>query len=310
MAVLTRRNLLAGAAALPLSISSISLLAAAKQPTIRRVLWAANVRSKPLDERIQAAMAGGFTHMSLFPIDIKSWESQGTPLKQIKARLDAAGLKILAIDPYTQWAPRWALPEGYGADYLSFVNFSEADVFRMADGLEAETINCVEPFGVKYETSELIDALGRHTEQAQKRGLKVTLEFMPISGIFDLKPAWEVVKAVNSPTLGLTFDTWHYFRSKPDDALLRTIPGEKIFEIQLADAKQALRGTNLVEDLLRYRMLPGEGEFDIKGVVSTLRDIGAYRSVGPEVFADAMDALPAIEAGRKCGVSLTKFISI
>ncbi|MDX2266199.1 MAG: sugar phosphate isomerase/epimerase family protein [Hyphomicrobiales bacterium] len=268
------------------------------------------MRSKALDERIEAAKAGNFTHVSLFPIDIKNWEGQGVTLKQIKAKLDAAALKVLAIDPYTQWAPRWALPDGYGADYLSFVNFSDGEVFRMAEALEAEAINYVEPFGVKYETSELIDALGLYAESAGKRGFRVTLEFMPISGIFDLNPAWEIVKAVNSPALGLTFDTWHYFRSKPDDALLRTIPGEKIFEVQLADAKQALRGANLVEDLLRYRMLPGEGEFDIKGVVSILRDIGAYRSVGPEVFADAMDALPAIEAGRKCGDSLTKFTSI
>ena len=38
--------------------------AAAAAP--RRVLWAANVRSKPLAERFDAARAGGFTHMSMF----------------------------------------------------------------------------------------------------------------------------------------------------------------------------------------------------------------------------------------------------
>jgi hypothetical protein len=47
------------------------------QTAIRRVLWAANVRTKPLAERIEAAKIGGFTHMSMFPIDYKSMLDQG-----------------------------------------------------------------------------------------------------------------------------------------------------------------------------------------------------------------------------------------
>ena len=35
----------------------------------RRVLWAANVRTKSLDDRLVAAQASGFDAMSVFPID-------------------------------------------------------------------------------------------------------------------------------------------------------------------------------------------------------------------------------------------------
>ncbi len=47
--------------------------------------------------------------------------------------------------------------------------------------------------------------------------------------------------------------------------------------------------------------------FDIKGVTDTLKRIGAYKSVGPEIFSDAMDALDATEAGRKAGASLDRW---
>jgi hypothetical protein len=43
----------------------------------RRVLWAANVRTKPFLERIAAAQEGGFTHMSVFPSTIGCGSNKG-----------------------------------------------------------------------------------------------------------------------------------------------------------------------------------------------------------------------------------------
>jgi sugar phosphate isomerase/epimerase len=125
----------------------------------------------------------------------------------------------------------------------------------------------------------------------------------------DLAAAWRIVQPLGAEGVRLTFDTWHYFRSKPDAALLASIPADRIGEIQLADADRALRGKDLTEDLLRFRKLPGEGELDLKSVTDVLKRIGAWRSVGPEVFADAMDALPAGEAGTRSGQSLDRFLA-
>jgi sugar phosphate isomerase/epimerase len=130
---------------------------------------------------------------------------------------------------------------------------------------------------------------------------------MPISSIVDLQAGWNIVRSADRANAGLCFDTWHFFRSNPDFELLSQVPGEKVFEIQLADALQALQAPTLVEDLLRFRRLPGEGEFDIVRATTALKRIGAWRSVGPEVFADAMDALSAAEAGARCGRSLDRW---
>lgn len=308
----SRRSALAGAAALGAAlltgcaVSSPEKSAASASP--RRVLWAANVRNKSLPDRLRAALAGGFTHMSVFPIDYASWRKQGMSSQQFRQSIHAAGVRVLAIDPFVQWVPNFAVPAGYPADYRSFVDFNEMQILEMAQELEAEAINCVEGLGQAYPQAVLIERFGAFADRAKARGLRVTLEFMPISSILDLATAWPIIKGADRSNAGLCFDTWHYFRSKADDALLQTIPGNKIFEVQLADALNKLQGKDLTEDLLRFRRLPGDGELPIARIVPILKQIGAWRSVGPEVFADSMDALSAVEAGTQAGRSLTRWL--
>jgi sugar phosphate isomerase/epimerase len=275
---------------------------------VRKVLWAANVRNKPLAERFEAARVGGFTHMSMFPIDYQQLLSQGQSHESIKRMVRASGIGFVACDPFTKWVPRWAMPAGYPDSYKQFVDYDADYMFRMADTLGADTINCVEPFGTKYSTEELANALGAFSERAAKNGIKTALEFMPISGIADLRAGWDVVSRVNSKNVGLTFDTWHYYRSTPNAQLLAQIPIEKIFEVQLADALAQIQGGDLITDLLQFRLAPGDGSFDIKSLLEIIRKKGSIQSIGPEVFAKAFDDMTAVDAGRKAGASLARWL--
>jgi sugar phosphate isomerase/epimerase len=305
--MMTRRQVLAtGAAAV--AAGTITSASAQRIEPMRKVLWAANVRNKPFAERLQAAQAGGFTHMSVFPIDWRMWTTQGGLTRDnMRGALKDAGIKVLAIDPFVQWTPGFKIPDGYPPDYKGFIDFSADDILRIADDLEAEAVNCVEGLNQTHEQPALVDALGAFADRAKQNGLRITFEFMPISSVPDLAAGWALVNGVNRDNAGLCFDTWHYYRSTPNPALLATLPGEKVFEVQLADALQKLQAETLTEDLLRFRKIPGEGELDIASVSSSLKKIGAWNSVGPEVFADAMDAMTAVDAGAKCGAALTKF---
>lgn len=278
-------------------------------PEVRRVLWAAAVRTKSLDDRLVAAQAGGFTHMSVFPIDWQVWRDSGLSGAEIRARLRQAGIQVLAIDPFVQWTPGFVMPPDYPADYRSFIAFAEEEILRIAEEAEAETINCVEGLGEPHTPAALIDAFGAFADRADARGLRVTLEFMPISSLPDLGAGWDIVSKVDRRNAGLCFDTWHFHRSRPDLGLLASLPGEKIFEVQLADALKELQAPTLTEDLLRFRRLPGEGELDLAAATDTLKRIGAWRSVGPEVFADSMDGLGAEEVGRRCGEALDTWLA-
>lgn len=247
--------------------------------------------------------------MSVFPIDYRGWVANGLTPAAMRQRLRETGIKILAIDPFVQWVPGFAIPAGYPAENRGFIDFSEAEVLSIAAELEAEAINCVEGLGQRHETSVLIDAFGSFADRAGARGLRVTLEFMPISSITDLAAGWAIVSGANRRNGGLCFDSWHFYRSNPDLALLAAIPARKIFEVQLADGLNPMEGKDLLDDLLHYRRLPGEGSFDIARAVALLKRHGAWKSVGPEVFADAMDRLEALEVGRQCGANLNQWNS-
>jgi sugar phosphate isomerase/epimerase len=309
---LTRRSILVASSVLTLGACAQTGMSGASNSSTavgqRKVLWAANVRSKSLAERLTAAQVGGFTHMSVFPIDYRGWRSQGMSAMQIRQQIRVAGIRVLAVDPFVQWVPNFQIPSAYPADYRGFIDFSEAQILEIAQELEAEAINCVEGLGQPYPRDVLVERFGSFADRAKARGLRVTLEFMPISSIQDLSAGWAIVQGANRSNAGLCFDTWHYFRSKPDDALLQTIPGERIFEVQLADALVKLQGKDLTDDLLRFRRLPGQGELPIARIVPILKRMGAWKSVGPEVFADAMDALSAQEAGRQAGQSLAQWL--
>lgn len=292
-----------------LGVGLAAAVPAVAQTAPRRVLWAASVRTKPFDARLDAAAANGFTHMSMFPIDYRMLLDSGMTDAAIGQRIRTSGIQVHVCDPFVQWVPNFAIPAGYPPDYVAFIAHDEAFLYRMANAVGAEAVNCVEGLGQQYEPAALSDALGEFALRARRQGLRTAFEFMPISSVPDLAAGWRLVEPLASAGVGLTFDTWHYFRSRPDGALLSRIPADRILEVQLADATLALRGANLTEDLLRYRLLPGDGEFDIAGVVAQLKRMGARRSVGPEVFSDTMDALDTPQAARLAARSLDRWLS-
>ncbi|WKN44822.1 sugar phosphate isomerase/epimerase family protein [Tunicatimonas pelagia] len=272
------------------------------------LLWAANVRSKSFEERLEAARAGGYTQMSVFPIDIQHWEAQGKTIDELKRMCEAAGVKITVLDPFTRWLPRWQVPPEMSRSDADFVRFDEDEFFRIARELEVESMTIIETFGTKYSLHELVAHASVVADKARDAGIKVHIEFMPFSGIPDLETAWQIVQQANRDNLGIVLDTWHYYRGNVNDSLLAAIPGDKIFRVQVADATQELQGGDLFTDLMHYRMLPGKGDFPLIESLSILKKTGGLTSVGPELFSDKMDMLPAKEVGKRTARELRQLM--
>jgi sugar phosphate isomerase/epimerase len=200
--MIDRRNvILSGGAALLASacapVNGPASKTAGPAPT-RRVLWAANVRTKSLADRLIAARAGNFTHMSIFPIDWQSWRNSGLSVDVMRGMIREAGVKVLAIDPFVQWIPGFAIPDSYPPQNRGFIQFDEAAILRIADEAQAEAINCVEGLGQAHPQALLVDAFGSFADRAGQRGLRVTLEFMPISSITGLREGWAIVDGIIS----------------------------------------------------------------------------------------------------------------
>ena len=77
--------------------------------------------------------------------------------------------------------------------------------------------------------------------------------------------------------------------------------------VQLNDGPLAPE-TDLVEATLHERRLPGDGEFDLTGLVSVLDAIGADAPYGVEVFSDELHALSPADAAQRAAIATRRVI--
>ena len=163
-------------------------------------------------------------------------------------------------------------------------------------------------FGGDWGVNDAAESFAGLCDRAGEHGLVVHLEFLPWSKIPDVATAWEVVRRAGRANGGIAVDSWHFFRSGADAETLRDVPGTSVLGIQLDDGPVEAEA-NLIEATLHERRLPGEGEFDLAGLVGILRDMGAHAPVGVEVFSDELHALAPAEAARRAGDATRRILT-
>ena len=107
--------------------------------------------------------------------------------------------------------------------------------------------------------------------------------------IADYDDAWNLVKMVDHPNLGVVLDTFHMFaRGNTLDTLREDIPVEKIALVQVADAPKMQM--DILQYSRHYRCFPGQGDFPVIDFVKTLKDKGYDDYLSHEVFNDEFRA--------------------
>jgi sugar phosphate isomerase/epimerase len=265
------------------------------------VLWAGTVGlESALDARIEAAVAAGFSRVSISPLDVERAAEQGISAADVGRRFRDRGLGVV-MDPVMNWYSGTTLPQS------RFGRFSTAEALRMCADVEVVSLSAIGNPGAGGSVASLAEAFGCLCDQAADFGAQVHLEFMPASAIKDVGAAWAIVEAAGRPNGGLVFDTWHFFRGNPDYAALRQVPGERIFAVQIDDAYAEVRGS-MREDTF-HRLLPGKGDLDLATVVRELDAIGGLSWVGPEVMSPELEAMPAVDAATLAGGLVRELIS-
>ncbi|MCW2613429.1 MAG: Xylose isomerase protein barrel [Frankiales bacterium] len=262
-------------------------------PDIGWVLWSGTVGlESPVPARIEAAQAAGFSRLSVSPLDVARAAEQGTPPRDLGQQIRGAGLEIV-MDPVMNW---------YGGDPPAgsrFGRFSTEEALRMSEALEVVTMTAIGQPPAKARDVDVAEAFGVLCDRAADIGAQVHLEFIPMTEVADLATAWAIVQAADRANGGILFDTWHFFRGRPDYDVLRSVPGERIFAVQIDDALAEPRA-DLREDTLN-RLLPGDGDFDLPRVVAELHRTGGLRWVGPEVISPVLAAMSPVGAAQLAG---------
>lgn len=122
-------------------------------------------------------------------------------------------------------------------------------------------------------------------ERAANRGLRVGYEALAWGRhIYDHRDAWEIVRRADHPNIGLILDSFHTLARKIDVNSIRSIPGDRIFIVQLADAP--LIDMDLLYWSRHFRNMPGEGDLAVTPFMQAIAATGYDGYLSLEIFND------------------------
>ncbi len=115
------------------------------------------------------------------------------------------------------------------------------------------------------------DMFARFCELARSCGLRVALEFYPVSQVRSLAEALELVSLINLPgEVGINADLLHLIRSGGTLAELSAAPAGSILFGQFSDGPAQRPEVEWELEASSDRLVPGQGTFDIAGFACAL----------------------------------------
>lgn len=214
-----------------------------------------------------------------------------TPPELVRAAarhgFDAVGLRLLRVTETTPGYPLWEsaemLAETQTAQKETGIQVFDAEFVRITPEFDpaallpfldtAAALGAQHVIAAPYdeERPRLIESLATLQELARARGMNAVLEFYPWTCVPDLATVVEVVDAAGED-VGILVDTLHFDRSKSDLDLLSRIDPRRLPYLHLADAHRQPSYT--LDELLlagrAERLPPGEGEIDLKAIISRM----------------------------------------
>ncbi|BDG74458.1 bifunctional sugar phosphate isomerase/epimerase/4-hydroxyphenylpyruvate dioxygenase family protein [Roseomonas fluvialis] len=246
--------------------------------------------SGALHDKLEAAAAAGFQSVEIFENDLLTFD--GTPA-EVRQACEDLDLGISIFQPFRDFE---AMPEPQRGR-----NLDRAE--RKFDTMQALGTDLVlvcsntQPGAIDDPARAAAD-LHAMAERAARRGLRVCYEALAWGRhVNRWRQAWEIVRAADHPALGLCLDSFHTLALGDDLAgLAATVPPEKVFFLQLADAPR------LAMDPLswsrHHRLFPGQGELDVARFLRDLLGTGWRGTLSLEVFNDEFRAAPSRRIAR------------
>jgi sugar phosphate isomerase/epimerase len=240
--------------------------------------------------RVKAAADAGFAGIGLVFHDYLRLRDRGLSGRELRRIADDHGIRVAEIEVLFGW--------GYDDDRAGEAATLLDTLLEMADVFEPRHMNVVDLPPSDLPPVEVVaERFGTVCDRAAEHGMLVALEFLPTSGIPDVGAAWDVARLAGRPNGGVLVDAYHYFRGNPDEAALRAVPADRVNCIQLDDADAEMVG-DYVEDTCEHRRMPGQGSFDVAGLMRTLDDMGVDTPVSVEVMSLELQVLPVEDAAQ------------
>ncbi|WP_203581919.1 bifunctional sugar phosphate isomerase/epimerase/4-hydroxyphenylpyruvate dioxygenase family protein [Microbacterium hibisci] len=233
--------------------------------------------SGTLDQKLLAASAAGFDGVEIFEPDLIA-----SPLspEHIRARAAELGLTLDLYQPFRDF-------EGVGPELLE-QNLRRAEAkFALMNRLGIQTMLLCSNVATARSGDEQLAAaqLRQLGDVAQRFSVRIAYEALAWGRFVDgYETAARIVRLADHPAVGLCLDSFHILSKGHSPEAIETIPADKIFFVQLADAP--LLTMDVLSWSRHHRLFPGEGGFDLGTFMAHLIRTGYDGPVSLEIFND------------------------
>ena len=233
--------------------------------------------SGTLDQKLVAAHEAGFDGVEIFEPDLVA--SPDSP-ETIRTRAKELGLSLDLYQPFRDF-------EGVGPDLLEQNLRRAAAKFTLMNRLGIETMLLCSNVGTARSGDEQLAAaqLRELGDLAERFGVRVAYEALAWGRFVDsYETAARIVRLADHPRIGVCLDSFHILSKGHNPEAIETIPADKIFFVQLADAP--LLSMDVLSWSRHHRLFPGEGGFDLGAFMGHLVRTGYDGPISLEIFND------------------------
>jgi 4-hydroxyphenylpyruvate dioxygenase len=228
-------------------------------------------------EKLGAIAEAGYDGIEIFEQDFIAYD--GSPAEVGRMVADQ-GLEIMLFQPFRDF-------EGLPEPQRSRAFDRAEQKFDLMNQLGVDLMlvcSSISPHGLGG-IDRAADDFAELGERAAKKGIRVGYEGLAWGRhIHDHRDVWEVVRRADHPNIGIILDSFHSLARKIDSASIRSIPADKIFFVQLADAP--LIDMDLLYWSRHFRNMPGEGDLPVTDFMRAVAATGYDGPVSLEIFND------------------------
>jgi len=246
-------------------------------------------RFDDFDARVRAAAAAGFAGIGLYVHAYGKMRDEGRKASEIASLVADHGLALAEVETVKGW---WA-SEGPMFDEC---RLAEELAYELADAAGVRYLQAIGSYECPFD--QAVEGFAALCDRAGEHGLLVGIEWLPYTNIATADDARRIVDAADRSNGGYCADIWHHVRGANDIDMLRRLPADRVFAVQMNDGPLLPSVDDYKADCLAARLPPGSGTFDSVGFVQTMVDIGVTAPISLEVCSTALWDAPVDEAAR------------